>query len=223
MALIAGDRSTVDAIVPQKIRGHVRTAAQLAEARQGLGGATGRGCITVPWAPLPALERGRVYACTGDASLSLLYALVAEATRQGAWFAMVDMPHAGLMAAREHGVALHRTLCVDTGPRDGASTRWSRVVGALVDGVDLVAVSPPSCSSSEMRRLIARTKASGAVLLVLGRAGVFDVDAEFRTRTLSWRFDLHARSRSVEVAVEGRRAHGTPPCVVELPVASGTS
>jgi len=55
-------------------------------------------------------------------------------------------------------------LCVSG---DNTSSVMSPVVGALVDGVDLVAVSSPVCSQSEARRIATRVKAQGAVLFVL--------------------------------------------------------
>ena len=118
----------------------VETGVQFAE-RMHAHVASGFGPIAVasqlaPLLPAAGLERGYIYGCTGDAATSLLFGLVAAATTGGSWFAMVNMPSAGLMSAYEHGVALHRTLCVSG---DNTSSVMSPVVGALVDGVDLVA------------------------------------------------------------------------------------
>lgn len=160
-----------------------------------------------------------MYGCSGDAPVSLLFALVAAATQEGSWFAMVDMEHAGLQSAHEHGVALQRTLCISSG---GPRT-WPAVTGALVDGIDIVAVASPSCRSSDARRLAARVKSSGAVLFVLGRRGDFEVDIVMNTRTVSWHFDLHAEVRTVEVSASGRRVHAVRPRTIRLPGACGAA
>lgn len=184
-------------------------------------GALGHGIMPVPPTlqslfPAGGLERGRIYGCTGDAQVSLLFSLVSSATREGSWFAMVDMEHAGLQSAREHGVALQRTLCVSS----GGARSWPLAVGALVDGIDVVAVASPSCRQSDARRLASRVRSSGAVLFVLGRSGEIGVDARLDTRTVSWHFDLHAQVRRVDVSVSGRRVHGDRRSQVHLPAVS---
>jgi hypothetical protein len=120
-----------------------------------------------------------------------------------------------LLSAHEHGVALHRTVCVDAGAGVGA------VLGALVDGFDFVAVWSPACSVSEARRIAARVKAQGSVLLVMGNAGAFDVDATFGAHTVNWQFDTYASARTVDIAARGRRVHGERSCRVQLPAATG--
>lgn len=208
-------------IAPTSVGVHVRTAAHLAD-HIAVHGSHGHGLLPTSTAfddllPAGALERGRVYGCTGDAPLSLLFSLVAPATRQGSWLAMVDMPHAGLQSAREHGVALHRTVCASSGAPDA----WPLVVGALVDGIDMVVVSSPVCRAPDARQLAARVKASGAVLFIAGAAGAFVPDVVLHSRTVSWNFDLHARSRRVDVSVTGRRVHARRTKLVHLPGASG--
>lgn len=199
----------------------MRTAGHLAD-HIAVHGNVGHGLLSTTPAladvlPAAALERGRIYGCTGDAPLSLLFSLAAPATREGSWLAMVDMPHAGLQSAREHGIALHRTVCATS----GAAEAWPLVVGALVDGIDMVAVSSPVCRASEARQLAARAKASGAVLFVVGDAGSFVPDVVLHSRTVSWNFDLHARSRRVDVSVTGRRVHARRTRLVRLPGANG--
>lgn len=208
-------------IAPTSIGAHVRTAGHLADYI-ALHGSPGHGLLPTPpvfadLLPAGALERGRIYGCTGDASLSLLFSLVAPATREGSWLAMVDMAHAGLQSAREHGVALHRTVCAVS----GSASAWPLVVGALVDGIDMVAVSSPVCRAPEARQLAARVKASGSVLFVLGNAGSFVPDVVLRSCTVSWNFDLHAHSRHVDVSVTGRRVHAQRTVAVHLPGAKG--
>lgn len=162
-------------------------------------------------------ERGRIYAITGDAAMSLLFALVAQPTTHGSWWSMVDISRAGLLSAAEHGVALQRTVCVSS----GSSRAWSHVVGALVDGFDLVAVMSPTCNAGEARRITARLRAQGSVLLVIGNHGAFDADVVLTARSLQWQFDTHASSRTVRIATQGRRVHGSRHVTVSLPSSQG--
>ena len=171
-----------------------------------------------PLFPKSGFERGRLYGITGDASLSLLFALVAQPTTRGSWWATVDMARIGLLSADEYGVALQRTVCVSS----GSSNTWPQVVGALVDGIDLVAVMSPTCSAGEARRITARARAQGTVLIVVGRQGAFDVDVVLTARSLQWRFDTHASSRIVHVATHGRRVHGARDVTVCLPSPEGS-
>ena len=171
-----------------------------------------------PLFPRLGFERGRVYGITGDAAMSLVFALVAQPTVHGSWWAMVDMSRAGLLSAAEHGVALQRVVCVSS----GATRAWPQVVGALVDGIDLVTVVSPMCTPSDARRITARVRAQGSVLLVIGRQGVFDTDAVLSSRSLRWAFDTHASSRTVRIASQGRRVHGSRSVTVHLPSEQGS-
>jgi hypothetical protein len=94
-------------------------------------------------------------------------------------------------------------------------------MGALVDGFDLVAVSSPTCSVGEARRITARAKSQGSVLLVVGNPGAFEVDATLRASTVSWQFDTYASARTVTVEARGRRVYGNRSCTVQLPAATG--
>lgn len=197
------------------------TAATLAE-RLAVRAASGTGVVCVhdllePLFPARGLERGHVYGIRGGASMSLLYALVAGATREGSWFAMVDMPRAGLVAAEQHGVAMHRLLSVSV----GAGASWAVTVGALVDGIDVVAVSSPRCASAEARRIAARARVAGTVVFVVGPPGTFEVDATMSVTTVDWEFDAHAMSREVTVECTGRRIPAGRSVRVRLPGRSG--
>lgn len=200
------------------------TAADLA-ARLGVRGAAGTGVHRVHEAltglfPARGLERGRIYGVRGSATVSLLYALTAEATHDGAWLAMVDMPRAGLVAANEHGIAMHRLLSVSV-PRTASAGSWSAVVGSIVDGVDLVACSSPRCGAADARRIAARVRASGAVLFVVGNPGVVETDATLTVATRDWCFDTHARSRTVDLECAGRRVPTARRATVRLPGDNG--
>ena len=201
--------------------GAVETAAQLAGRTQAQRDSGHGPVVTVNpvWAPLlPAsgLERGRVCACTGDAAVSAALSLVARATQSGSWLAFVDCPRTGLVAAREHGVALERTVCVET-----AGAPWAQVVGAVVDGVDIVVFSSPRCSPADARRITARARAQGTVVVVTGNPGAFVSDLSLGVRTVSWDFDPHASARTVHVQVSGRRVHDVRTAELLLPSPEG--
>ena len=168
--------------------------------------------------PSSGLERGGVHACAGDAPMSLLFSLVATATSVGSWLAFVDVPRVGLMAAYEYGMALQRVMCVNSG---GHTQSYAQVVGALVDGVDLVVVSSPTCSAAEARRIVARAKASGSVLIILGRAGQFSPDVVLSSSTTEWHFHTHASSRTMSVQAHGRRVYNQRALTMQLPAADG--
>lgn len=200
----------------------LETGAQFAE-RVGARAASGYGplCVSHELAPLfPArgLERGFIYGISGGASLSLLSALASSATQAGSWLALVNMPHVGLRSMHEYGVALHRTVCVGTSEKGSV---WAGVVGALVDGIDLVAVSATHCSAAEARRIAARVKAQGSVLFVMNATQTFSLDAVLSASAHEWEFSTHAAQRSVRVTAHGRRIHGQRSCSVLLPDRSG--
>ena len=198
----------------------LETGAQFAE-RVGARAASGYGPLSVPQElqslfPARGLERGFIYGISGGASLSLLSALASSVTQSGSWLALVNMPHIGLRSMHEYGVALHRTVCVST-----PETVWAGVVGALVDGIDLVAVSATHCSAAEARRIAARVKAQGSVLFVMNATQAFSLDAVLSASAHEWEFSTHAAQRSVRVSANGRRIHGQRSCSVLMPNRAG--
>ena len=207
-------------VLPAGVRtAGVETAADLL-ARAGAHTALPVPAPLAPVLPLRGLERGRVHGVTGDAAASLVYALVAAASAEGAWCAFVDMPHAGLRAAHEHGVALERVVCIDT----DRSLSWGRVVGALTDGIDIIVARDPVCTAAEARKVASRVKAQGVVLIVQGAvqsAQSFPLDVLFTARTQSWSFGACALERTVRVTAEGRRIPAARGVTVLLPSASG--
>jgi hypothetical protein len=105
------------------------------------------------------LRRGATTAVVGSTSLTL--ALLAAASSAGAWAAVVGQPSLGLLAAAEAGVALERLAVV---PRPGADA--AVVLGALLDGMDVVLVGPEvRLGDADRRRLSARARERGSVLL----------------------------------------------------------
>ena len=113
--------------------------------------------------PGEGLRRGSTIAV--QPSMSLLLALMAEASAGGAWCALVGLPAVGLVAAEEAGLALDRVALV---PHPGADL--VAVTSALLDGLDLVAVAGVDrMRADDRRRLVARARHRGAVLLPVGR------------------------------------------------------
>ncbi|WIY03653.1 hypothetical protein QRX60_07305 [Amycolatopsis mongoliensis] len=181
-----------------------RVAAQAERAR-----ATGKVLPVVPalagLLPSTGLRRGSTVAVHGGTSL--LLALLAEATAAGSWAAVVGMPSLGLAAAAEYGVDLGRLALV---PRPGAEL--PAVVAALLDGVDLVVVHAETVQAAVARRLSARARHRGAVLLASGAWPGADVELSCRFSEWSGLADGygHLRERRVQVRVHGRGAAARP-------------
>ena len=109
--------------------------------------------------PQGGLRRGSTLAVTG--STSLVLALVAQASREGSWAAVVGLPGVGLLAAAQLGVDLSRLALV---PRPGGDA--ATVLGALIDGVDIVVLGPGlALVDADRRRLMARARERGTVLI----------------------------------------------------------
>ncbi|AEI12385.1 hypothetical protein Celgi_1882 [Cellulomonas gilvus ATCC 13127] len=124
---------------------------------------TERPPLPVPPALVPllpdGLRRGATTAVVGSTSLAM--AVLAGASASGAWAAVVGQPALGLLAAAESGVELSRLVVV---PSPGADA--ALVLGALVDGMDVVVVGPhTTLTDADRRRLSARARERGAVLL----------------------------------------------------------
>jgi hypothetical protein len=127
-----------------------------------------------PLLPGGALRRGAtvaVAAAPGVAgATSLALALTAGPSQAGAWVAAVGLSSLGLVAADALGVALERLVLVADPGRD--RTGWASVLGALVDGFDVVLVSTaPSAvrlRPADARRLVARVRERGGILLAVG-------------------------------------------------------
>lgn len=169
----------------------------------------------LPW---PGLRRGSTVAV--HSSVSLLFALLAEATADGSWAAVVGLSGISLVAAAETGVQLARLAVVpDPGPDA------PEVIAALLDGLDLVAVGGPSgLAEQDARRLSARARDRGSVLLPFGAWPGAEVRLD--CTDARWRGigdgHGHLRERSVALRSSGRGAASRPrTCRVLLPGRGG--
>lgn len=155
-----------------------------------------------PLLPSGALRRGGTIALAPHESSSLLFTLLAEATVAGSWCAAVGLPHLGMVAAAEVGVAIARCALV---PYPGPE--WPSVVAALLDGVDLVVVSPPGPVAAQVAsRLTARARQRGGVLIAVGRWPGADLTLDVVAST--WhglgQGRGRLRRRELEVVAHGR-------------------
>ena len=179
--------------------------------RETLTGVTDRGHRRVPALPvtpalqslLPAgLRRGSTVSVSG--SMSLLLAVLGTASADGAWCALVGLPHLSAEAADEYGIDLARLAVV---PRPGEG--WARAVGALLDAVDVVATCPPArVVRGDVRRLAARARTRDAVLMPFGAGTWLGADVRLHLSDGEWHGigegTGRLRRRRVSVTVEGR-------------------
>lgn len=155
------------------------------------------------------LRRGSTLSVGGcPGRTSLLLALLAGASAEGSWCALVGLPEVGPEAAAAMGIDLGRLALV---PDPGA--RWLTVVSALLDGIDLVAVRPaPGVRPRpvDARRLAARARYQSSVLLVTGPTWPEGCDLSVEVVSADWKGPGSGygslQRRLVEVAVGGRRA-----------------
>lgn len=208
-ALSAPTADGVSVGVPRVEAGGVPGAGRVLPTRAEL-------AAVLPW---PGLRRGSTVAVHG--SVSLLFALLSEATANGSWATVVGLPGINLVAAAEAGVALERLAVV---PRPGSDP--AGVIAALLDGVDLVVVGGTGqVLDSDARRLSARARNRGSVLLPFGRWPGAEV--QLRCSGARWRGlghgHGHLRERDVTVSAEGRGAASKPrSCRLLLPSRDGS-
>lgn len=198
--------------VPEAIRGgnrHALPRERLRELAGRAGPVTLAGEQVLPVVgplqsllPDGGLRRGSTVAVVGSTSLALQ--LVAAASAAGSWAAAVGLPGLGSVAAAEVGVVLERLALV---PRPGE--QWATVTAALLDALDVVLVRPPHrLRQADARKLIARARERGAVLVPLGP---WD-GADMRLEVASARWhgvgqgDGHLQGCRMEVVATGRRA-----------------
>jgi hypothetical protein len=171
--------------------------------------------VLAPLLPDTGLRRGTVLSVSGaGGATSLLCILLAQAMAEGSWVAVVGLPALGLEAAARLGLRLdHLALVPDP------DTHWAEVVGILVDALDVVAVAPGRCRPADARRLAARVRERGSLLVVASPAAVTGrsaprwpepVDLQLEVGTARWHGldagDGTLQRRSVTVQSSGRRA-----------------
>jgi hypothetical protein len=167
-----------------------------------------------PWG---GLRRGGTVSVRG--STSLLLALLAEPTAGDSWAGIVGMPDLGIVAAAELGVAVDRLALVH---HPGADLPG--VIAALLDGMDLVVTVRGRLSDAQARRLSARARHRGAVLLTPDPWPAADV--ELRCANTRWSGIGagygYLASRETAVLAEGRGAAARPRRAdLQLPGAGG--
>ena len=164
--------------------------------------------------PAGGVQRGSTVAVDGmpgSGSTTVALTLAAAATSAGEWAAVVDPGVGGprrRRAAAEAGVELERLAVVRRAPPD----RWGAVVAALLDGVTVVvAAVPPHVRLGDARRLVARARERGAVLVAFG---AWPVEAAVRVQTgpSAWR-GLGAGLRLARGARPQRPGRGERPRV----------
>ncbi|WP_132113074.1 hypothetical protein [Actinocrispum wychmicini] len=163
--------------------------------------------------PRGGMRRGSTVAVRG--SVTLLLALLAEATAGGSWAGVVGMPRLGVVAAAELGVAVTRLALV---PSPGADL--PAVAAALLDGMDLVVVAAGGrIAEPQARRLSARARHRGAVLIPFGPWPGADLElTHVRSKWTGMENGYgHLRSRELTVSARGRGA-AVRPTVASLEV-----
>jgi hypothetical protein len=170
---------------------------------------------------IPTLRRGAVIEVHGDAgagATSVALRLAAAATAAGEWAAAVEL-HGSLggLAAADAGIALERFAVARRIP----PARWAAVVAALLDGVGLVlAEVPRSARAGDTRRLAARARERGTVLIAISTLGSeWPAEATLRLRAEGSEWPglgegaglLDARELAVRVEDRGIPAHAVIP------------
>ncbi len=173
-----------------------------------------------PLVPGAGLRRGSTLSIDGPAATSLALATAAAASQDGAWVAAVGFPSLGLLAAAELGVALERFVLVaapDTEPGPNSEeVTWAAAVAALVDAFEVVLVQTSHrVRARDARRLAARTRERGAVLIQVGsQTWPEGADATFAVSAAVWEGlgegHGHLRARRVTVVGGGRREASRP-------------
>jgi hypothetical protein len=204
------------------------------EARARLEALGAAGCVaerSLPVHPalmtvLPAgLPRGATIGVAGDAAVSSAFVLLSAPTQAGSWSGVVGVAGLGARAAAEVGVDLRRLIMVRDAPGHRDDERWAQVLGALIDGFDLVVVGAADrIRPATARRVQARVQVRGAVLIVIGDRGPFSCDLHLASRA-RWEGlgdgHGHLRSREVDLVLDGRRVPRPRRSTVWLPDAGG--
>lgn len=163
-----------------------------------------------PLFPGGVLQRGTVIGVGGPGATSLALAVAAAPSTAGSWTAFVGDTDIGLVATGEHGVALERVLMVVPDPPE-----WASALAALIGAVDMIVISPcHRIHESDARRVGARLRERGSVLVSIGSRWPIGADVRLDVTEPSWR-GLGAghgvlQSRAVSIVGGGRGAAARP-------------
>jgi hypothetical protein len=153
------------------------------------------------------LRRGTTVAVDGGpGATSLALALLAGPSSAGSWAALAGLPTVGLAAAAGFGVVIARLVLVASPP----PAMWATVAATLVESFDLVlARATHRVRPGDARRLAARARERGSVLLVLGDKWPERPDQRFTPVEAVWEGlgDGHGHlvARRVTIEAGGRR------------------
>jgi len=141
--------------------------------------------VLEPLAPLfpnGALRRGSVVGVTGTGSTSLGLAVAAGPSQAGSWVSLVDDDgEVGLVAAQELGIALERVLVVRPG------REWASTLAGLVGAVDVVVIAGHcSLGQAKARRIMARLRERGSVLVAIGHCWPIGADVTLHVASSDW-------------------------------------
>jgi len=193
-----------------------RSSGLLADLEQRVAPVTPAGQRLVP-VPEPlvslfpgaGLQQGWSVGVAGSGGWSLGLALLGAALRGDGWAAGVGVEELGLVAGDELGVPLQRLLLVES---PGTANQAS-VLAALVEVVDVICLGPlGSFSARDARRLSARAREQGAVLLHLdgGRSWPQALDVTLTVEPGPWvgvgQGHGHLQVRPAMVTATGRRS-----------------
>lgn len=165
------------------------------------------------------LRRGQVVSVEGATSLML--ALGAEASAQGSWTAIVGLPQVGVVAAARRGIELSRLALM---PHPGMQA--AQVVGACVDGMDVVMLGPSLVlSHADRRRLATRARERGSV--IISSDPWEGAHVALKVESSHWKGlgsgDGRLREREMTVIVTGRARGSSRRVVVTLDVDPGVA
>ena len=132
-----------------------------------------------------------------------------QVRRPRAWTAVVGDPDLGLAAVGELGVALERLLIVRPEPGN-----WSSALAALVGAVDVVIAARHRISDTDARRMAARLRERGSVLIHIGDRWPVGADVQLDIAAGEWEGlgDGHGvlRSRRLDIQGGGRGSASRP-------------
>jgi membrane protein implicated in regulation of membrane protease activity len=191
----------------------------IARVERGLGASPGR-ARTLPLVAavstlfsVRGLCRGSTVAIVPGAwpgATSLMLSLLAGPSASGSWCAVVGLPELGLVAAARAGVDLKRLALVPfPGPK------WATVTAAVLEGFDVVVLCPRrAASQAEARKLEARARERGSVLVVLAPQWPGRPEVRLEVTGCSWQglgkgFGYLA-GRELEVVAAGKGASCRP-------------